>query len=81
MPTADFHPDLRRVARLAPKGLIGPRTLRVIRRLSSVAPRGKNPDGVEALILRSGVGVRLHRPDGVSRPGASVAVDCTAAAT
>src|SRR5271154_1092237 len=72
MPITDFHPDLRRVARLAPKTLIGPRTLRVIRRLSSVMPRGKNPDGVEALILRSGVGVRLHRPDGVSQPGAAL---------
>jgi len=35
-------------------------------------PRGKNPDGVEVLILRSGVGVRLHRPDGVSQPGAAL---------
>ena len=69
MPSTDFHPDLRRVARLAPRSLVGPRTLRVIRRLSSVMPRGKNPDGVEALILRSGVGVRLHRPAGVSQPG------------
>jgi acetyl esterase/lipase len=32
-------------------------------------PSGKNPDGVEALILPSGVGVRLHRPGGVSQPG------------
>ena len=69
MPSTDFHPDLRRIARLAPRSLVGPRTLRVIRRLSSVMPRGKNPDGVEALILRSGVGVRLHRPAGVSQPG------------
>ena len=72
MPSTDFHPDLRKVARLAPRSLIGPRTLRVIRRLSSVTPRGKDPDGVEALILRSGVGVRLHRPDGVSQPGAAL---------
>jgi acetyl esterase/lipase len=72
MPSTDFHPDLRRIARLAPRSLVGPRTLRVIRRLSSVMPRGKNPDGVEALILRSGVGVRLHRPAGVSQPGAAL---------
>ena len=32
-------------------------------------PGGKNTDGVEALILGSGVGVRLHRPPGVSQPG------------
>jgi acetyl esterase/lipase len=69
MPSTDFHPDLRRVARFAPKAPLGPRTLRVIRRLSSAMPRGKNPDGVEALILPSGVGVRLHRPAGVSQPG------------
>src|ERR1700734_1153592 len=72
MPSTDFHPDLRRVARFAPKTPIGPRTLTVIRRLSSVLPRGKNPDGVEALILRSGVGVRLHRPDGVGQSGAAL---------
>ena len=69
MPSTDFHPDLRRVARFAPTHQLGPRTLRLVRALSSVLPRGKNPDGVEALILRSGVGVRLHRPSGVSRPG------------
>src|ERR1700748_3923423 len=72
MPSTDFHPGLRKVARLAPRSLIGPRTLGVIRRLASVTPRGKDPDGVEALILRSGVGVRLHRPDGVSQPGAAL---------
>ncbi len=43
--------------------------MRVIRALSSVAPRGKTPDGGEALILGSGVRVRLHRPVGVSQPG------------
>jgi len=69
MPSTDFHPDLRKVARLAPRALIGPRTLRVIRRLMSIRPRGKDSDGVEALILRSGVGVRLHRPVGVAQPG------------
>ena len=37
--------------------------------MSSVMPGGKNTDGVEALILGSGVGVRLHRPPGVSQPG------------
>jgi acetyl esterase/lipase len=68
MPRTDFHPDLRRIARLAPRSMIGPRSLRLIRALSGLQ-RGKKPDGVEALILRSGVGVRLHRPVGVSQPG------------
>jgi acetyl esterase/lipase len=68
MPSTDFHPDLRRVARLAPRALVGPRSLKLIRKLSGLQ-RSKTPDGVEVLILGSGVGVRLHRPVGVSQPG------------
>jgi acetyl esterase/lipase len=71
MPSTDFHPDLRRVARLAPRSIIGPRTLRLIRALSGLQ-RSRSHDGVEGLILRSGVGVRLHRPAGVSQPGAAL---------
>jgi acetyl esterase/lipase len=69
MPSTDFHPDLRKVARFAPKAPLSPRRLRLVRKLSSWVPSGKSPEGVEALILRSGVGVRLHRPTGVSQPG------------
>jgi acetyl esterase/lipase len=72
MPTTDFHPDLRRVARLAPRGLVGPRTLRLVRRLSPVIQRSKTPRGVEVLTLGSGVRVRLHRPVGVSQPTAAL---------
>ena len=68
MPSTDFHPDLRRVARLAPQSFIGPRSLKFIRTLSGLQ-RNKTPDGVEVLTLGSGVGVRLHRPVGVSQPG------------
>jgi acetyl esterase/lipase len=68
MSSTDFHPDLRRLARFAPRGLIGPRSLRLIRTLSSLAP-GKSLDSVEALTLGSGVGVRLHRPIDVDQPG------------
>jgi acetyl esterase/lipase len=67
MPTADFHPDLRRAARLAPRAGVGPRSLRLIRALSGLQ-RGKSHDGLEVLILGSGVGVRLHRPVDVSQP-------------
>jgi acetyl esterase/lipase len=67
MPTTDFHPDLRKVARLAPRALISPRSLRLLRALSGLQ-RGRSHDGVEALILGSGVGVRLHRPIGVGQP-------------
>ncbi|OBK32371.1 alpha/beta hydrolase [Mycobacterium sp. 1245111.1] len=70
MPSTDFHPDLRTIARFAPRSLVGPRSLKLIRKLSSVIQRGGSGKGdVEALILRSGVGVRLHRPAGVSQPG------------
>ncbi|HZC93640.1 MAG TPA: alpha/beta hydrolase [Mycobacterium sp.] len=68
MPSTDFHPDLRRVARLAPRAMVGPRSLRLIRKLSALQQR-KTPDGVEVLTLSSGVGVRLHRPAGVDQPG------------
>jgi acetyl esterase/lipase len=47
--------------------MIGPRSLRLIRALSGLQ-RGRSRDGVEALILGSGVGVRLHRPTCVSQP-------------
>jgi acetyl esterase/lipase len=71
VPTTDFHPDLRRVARLAPRALIGPRSLRIVRALSGLR-HGKTPEGVEALTLGSGVSVRLHRPIGVSQPTAAL---------
>jgi acetyl esterase/lipase len=67
MPSTDFDPDLRKVARLAPPGLIGPRSLRLIRALSGLQ-RSKRYDGLEVLVLGSGVGVRLHRPIDVSQP-------------
>lgn len=70
MPSTDFHPDLRRVARFAPRSLIGPRSLWLVRKLSPAVQRGgTSKRDVEALILPSGVGVRLHRPAGGSRPG------------
>ncbi len=69
MPSTDFHPDLRKVARFAPKAPLGPRTLKLIRRISPVIQRGGSSRDVEALILRSGVGVRLHRPAKASTPG------------
>jgi len=71
MPSTEFHPDLRRVARLAPRSLVGPRSLRLVRALSGLQ-RSKSHDGVEVLTLGSGVGVRLHRPVGVSQPGSAL---------
>lgn len=66
MPSTDFHPDLRRIARVAPRTLVGPRTLRLIRVLTAMQ-RSKT-QGVEVLTVDSGAGVRLFRPTGVSEP-------------
>jgi acetyl esterase/lipase len=71
MPSTDVHPDLRRIAVLAPRTMVGPRSLKLIRKLSPVIRRSKIP-GVEVLTLGSGVGVRLHRPAGVSQPTAAL---------
>lgn len=61
MASSEFHPDLRRVARLAPTGGIGPRTLPLLRAAIRVRSR-RTPADVEVLTLPSGVGIRLHRP-------------------
>lgn len=67
MASADFHPDLRRVARIAPRQLVGPRTLRLMRTVSRLLDLGGNGD-VEVLTLASGARVRLHRPVGATQP-------------
>jgi acetyl esterase/lipase len=69
MPSTEFHPDLRIVARFAPRALVGPKTLKLIRRISPAIQRGGSSRDVEALILSSGVGVRLHRPAEAGTPG------------
>lgn len=66
MPSTDVHPDLRRIARFAPRTLVGPRTLRLMRALQGL--QRDQVDGVEVLTLGSGAGVRLHRPVGVDEP-------------
>ena len=66
MPNDDVHPDLRRIARFAPRQLVGPRSLRVIRALSGLIQRRSASD-VEAITLKSGIGVRLFRPVGVAQ--------------
>jgi acetyl esterase/lipase len=53
--------------------MIGPRTLRLIRALSTPVRGGRShDDDVEVLVLSSGVGVRLYRPVGVSQPAAAL---------
>jgi acetyl esterase/lipase len=68
MPSTDFHPDLRKAARFAPKALVGPKSLKLIRKISPAIQRPSRRH-VEALILRSGVGVRLFRPAGTTQSG------------
>ena len=65
---SDFHPELRRIARFAPRQLITPRTLPLMRALSRLQGL-RDPDDVEVLTLTSGVGVRLYRPANAHGPG------------
>nr|WP_221220123.1 alpha/beta hydrolase [Mycolicibacterium sp. BK634] len=60
--TTDIHPELRKAARFAPRRLITPLTLPVIRRLT-VFQRARTDD-VDILTLESGIGIRLYRPAG-----------------
>jgi acetyl esterase/lipase len=65
----DVHPDLRRIARIAPRHLIGPRSLPIVRAIGGLTGRRRQagaPPGVEVITLGSGAGVRLFRPAGVT---------------
>jgi acetyl esterase/lipase len=64
------HPDLRRIARIAPRHMIGPWSLPVMRALSGLRLRlmHRASDDVEVITLGSGAGVRLFRPAGVTEP-------------
>ncbi len=63
-----YHPDLARIARLIPRQPVTARTTPVMQYLSRRLGRTA-PNGVEVLMLSSGVRVRLHRPQQASRPG------------
>ena len=58
MSNEDFHPDLRRIARFAPRGLVSRRTLPLLRALMSLHLPGRHED-VEVVTLTTGAGVRL----------------------
>lgn len=64
MPSIEFHPELRRSARLLPKQVITPLTVPFVRAAGRLLWRNDpdDPDAPEVLTLPSGVGVRLHRP-------------------
>src|SRR5262245_35549103 len=65
-PDDDVHPDLRRIARFAPRRMVGPRTLPLMRALTALTGVRADPRDVETLTLGSGVGVRLYRPADVA---------------
>lgn len=65
---ADFHPDLKRTARLTPRSMITPNSLPVFRVAARLIDR-KAPKDVEVLTTASGAHVRLHRPPGATAAG------------
>jgi len=65
---ADFHPELKRSARLIPRSMITPNSLPVFRVAARLMDRRTPPD-VEVLTLASGVRVRLHRAPGARAKG------------
>jgi acetyl esterase/lipase len=70
--TTDFHPDLRRVARLTPRGRVSRRSLPFLRAVERVVPPRRAVKDVEVLTLPSGVGIRLHRPPDQDGPAPSM---------
>ena len=64
----EIHPDLRRVARFAPRQIVYPWSLPLLRRLP-VANRSSD-DGVDVVDLPSGAGARLYRPTAAAAPTA-----------
>jgi acetyl esterase/lipase len=70
VPTDDVHPDLLRIARIAPRQVVTPRRLSLIRALITLIRFRKSvaASAAEVITLGSGVGVRLFRPVGVTEP-------------
>jgi acetyl esterase/lipase len=65
------HPDLRFVARVAPRHLVTPTTLPYLRALTK-AMAWHRPRGVEVVAVTTDVGVRLQRPKVRAIPGAAL---------
>ena len=66
----EIHPELRRVARFAPRQIVYPWSLPILRRLS-IASRSSN-DGVDVMDLPGGAGARLYRPTAAAAPTAAL---------
>ncbi|GAA3725948.1 alpha/beta hydrolase [Gordonia hankookensis] len=62
----DFHPDLQRMARFLPRGVVGPRTLPLIRMVQKGMGRLQRDAEVEVRSLPSGGEARVFRPSGVT---------------
>ncbi|WNG82426.1 alpha/beta hydrolase fold domain-containing protein [Mycobacterium sp. ITM-2016-00316] len=57
----EFHPELRRYARMLPRTLVTPLTLPVFQRLPPIRVH-RPPPGVSTAVMGSGVTVRVFRP-------------------
>jgi acetyl esterase/lipase len=70
VPNNEFHPELRRIARIAPRRLVGPRSLPIVRALFGLIGPGRSGavSDVEEITLASGARVRLFRPVGSTEP-------------
>jgi len=59
--TSSFHPDLRWIAAILPRGIVGPRRLPLLRALQRLGQPRRADAGIE--VVRVGpIGLRLHRP-------------------
>lgn len=65
----DFHPDLRRIALVAPRQGVSARTLRLMRAWTRLQDLRPDPGDVEVVGVGPGVRARLHRPTAVAPPG------------
>ena len=68
MTDTEFHPDLRRAARVLPRALVTRRSLPVSRALMRMQGLRPNPKGVQTVAINGTTSVRLYRPDGVTDP-------------
>lgn len=66
MATEDIHPELRKTARFAPRRVVYPWSLPLLKRLPG--PRPARGDGVDVVTLPSGAGARLYRPANAGEP-------------
>jgi acetyl esterase/lipase len=67
----EFHPDLRRIARVLPRGPFTRRTLPVIRALTRLQAL-RISKNVEVAALPSEINVRLHRPQATDTAGGAL---------